>query len=256
MKPTILFLFNSSSYAPAPWVADGRFNVVSVDYDTTDHAEAHREPLEGVTQLSIDLSKTWSVEAVKLALMGLGMAMPSLVVSFAPCTDMAVSGAKHFASKLAADPECQNRAARMAQLASKFGCPYIVENPVSILSTLWRKSDVIVQPHRFSGFIGPEEQAHPDFPGLIPDGDRYRKTTCLWLGNGAMAPLVDSRDPLEEGNPGWAKLGGKSARTKYIRSLTPRGLSRAIYAANYQFILQKVVDKGFLTAKLAARTGH
>jgi hypothetical protein len=37
--------------------------------------------------------------------------------------------------------------------------------------------------------------------------------------------------PFDEDNPGWRKLGGKSARTKYIRSLTPR-LARAIYEAN------------------------
>ena len=46
MKPTVLFLFNSSRYALEPWVQDGRFNVVSVDYHDTDHSEAHREPLE------------------------------------------------------------------------------------------------------------------------------------------------------------------------------------------------------------------
>jgi hypothetical protein len=36
---------------------------------------------------------------------------------------------------------------------------------------------------------------------------------------------------------GHLKLGGKSARTKYIRSLTPRGLARAIYEANVEAVL-------------------
>jgi hypothetical protein len=33
-------------------------------------------------------------------------------------------------------------------------------------------------------------------------------------------------------NPAHQKLGGKSARTKYIRSLTPRGFSQAVFEAN------------------------
>jgi hypothetical protein len=45
MKPTVLFLFNSSSYAVAPWLDDGGFNVVSVDYDDTDHSEANRDEI-------------------------------------------------------------------------------------------------------------------------------------------------------------------------------------------------------------------
>ena len=57
MKPTVLFLFNSSSYAVQPWLDDGGFNVVSVDYDDTDHSEAHREPQEGHTVLNVDLSR-------------------------------------------------------------------------------------------------------------------------------------------------------------------------------------------------------
>ena len=53
MKPTVLFLFNSSDHAPRPWLDDGRFNVVSVDYDNTDHSEANRDEIisqKGLTE--------------------------------------------------------------------------------------------------------------------------------------------------------------------------------------------------------------
>ena len=56
MKPTILFLFNSSDYAPDPWIRDGRFNVVSVDYDDTDHSGTTRQSAGNHTHLNIDLS--------------------------------------------------------------------------------------------------------------------------------------------------------------------------------------------------------
>lgn len=252
MKPTILFLFNSSDYAVRPWIDDGRFNVVSVDYDNTDHSGAHREPVKGHNRLSIDLSGPHAREAVEWALEARGMARPSLVVSFAPCTDLSVAGARHFASKLARDPDCQNRAVRMAQLAATFGCPYAVENPVSRLATLWRKPDMTFHPWEFAGYVDPPE--HPEFPGLIPDSDRYNKKTCLWTGNGFRLPEKSPLAPLEGDNPGWAKLGGKSARTKYIRSLTPRGLSSAIYESNAHLLLQKLVDKAYLQAILATKS--
>ena len=42
MKPTILFLFNSSGYAVKPWLDCGLYNCVSVDHDDTDHSGEHR----------------------------------------------------------------------------------------------------------------------------------------------------------------------------------------------------------------------
>jgi hypothetical protein len=243
MKDTILFLFNSSDYAVRPWINDGRFNVVSVDYDSTDHSGAHREPTEGHHVINLDLS-TYDSETgnltlaciVEVLLEEAGMPPPSLVVSFAPCTDLAVSGAKHFAAKLEADPDCQDRAVRMAKLASEFGCAYAVENPVSRLATLWRKPDYYWHPYHYAHCCprGP----HPEFPEVIPEQDLYTKKSCLWTGNGFVMPERNRRfSPIGNDNPGWAKLGGKSARTKYIRSLTPRGFAQAVYEANADKIL-------------------
>lgn len=242
-KPTILFLFNSSSYAVQPWLDDGRFNVVSVDYDSTDHSGAHREPCAGHTVLNIDLSNPLASAIVRNALKSMtGRYNPDLVVSFAPCTDLSVAGARHFKAKLARDPDCQKRAVRMAMLAAEFGCAYAVENPVSRLATLWRKPDHYWHPYHFSGYIYPAHSEHPEFPDIIPSRDRYHKKSCLWTGGGFVFPMLDGREPLDTKNPGWAKLGGKSARTKYIRSLTPRGFAIAVYQANHENLLQKVLD--------------
>ncbi len=237
MRPTILFLFNTSDYAPRPWLDDGRFNVVSVDFDETDHSGAHREPVAGHTVLNIDLSTAFARDAVGFALLGLGMAPPSFVVSFVCCTNLSVAGAKHFASKLARDPECQNRAVRMAKLASEFDCPYMVENPVSILATRWKKPEFTFHPWEYSGHC--PEGPHPEFPEVIPANDWYNKRTCLWTGNGFRMPPKTHREGPTEVFPGWSKLGGKSARTKYIRSLTPRGFSYALYAENHRQLLDE-----------------
>ena len=244
MRPTVIFLYNSSDYAPRPWIDDGRFNCVSVDFDSTDHSGAHTTPQEGHTVLNIDLSLEGALEAVQGQLLALKMSMPSLVISFSPCTDLAVSGAAHFARKLEANPLCQIEAVRMARLAEKFGCPYMVENPVSVLATMWRKPDMYWHPWHFAGYCptGP----HPEFPEVIPTRDRYNKKTCLWTGNGFVHPVPCELSPLADINPGHALLGGKSARTKYIRSLTPRGFSQAVFDCNYAQILKDTSHKSVL----------
>lgn len=234
-KPTVLFLFNSSRYAVQPWLDDGRFNVVSVDFDDTDHSEAHRTPVAGHTVLNVDLSLVSAHRRVLELLWAHNMARPSLVISFAPCTDLAVSGAKHFAAKLARDPQCQDRAVRMARLATRFDCAYMVENPVSVLATLWRKPDHYWHPHDYSAYC--PEGAHPEFPEVIPPRDAYPKKTGAWIGGGFIMPRKrDNYETLPKDFPGFAKLGGKSARTKYIRSLTPRGFARAVYEANVDYV--------------------
>ena len=238
MKPTILFLFNSSDYAVTPWLAHGGFNVASVDDDDTDHSGAHRDACAGHHMLSIDLSHKYALGHVQHALKDRDMAQPSLVVSFAPCTDIAVTGAAHFARKLLADPQCQSRAVSMARLASQFDCAYMVENPISVLATMWRKPDMYWHPYDFAAHCpnGP----HPEFPDVIPPKDVYPKKTGMWCGNGFIKPLkidLPVGVKVPKVNPGHAQLGGKSARTKYIRSLTPRGFAQAIFEANCDAIL-------------------
>ena len=187
MKPTVLFLFNSSSHAVQPWLDDGGFNVVSVDYDDTDHSGAHREPTEGHTVLNMDLSQHDPVGLLHIMLASKGMAMPSLVCSFAPCTDLAVSGAAHFARKREANPQFQQDAVRMARLAEQFGCPYMVENPVSVLASIWRKPEMYWHPYDFA-YLCPAGP-HPEFPDVLPPRDLYPKKTGLWAGNGFKLPL-------------------------------------------------------------------
>jgi len=233
MKPTILFLFNSSDYAPAPWVDDGRFNVVSVDYDDTDHSGTTRTTAGNHVHLNIDLSLPDAHAAVMRSLDALGFGPVGFIWSFAPCTSLAASGAAHFARKASADAECQTKAIAMARMVEAFSCPAIVENPVSVLATAWFKP-VYVQPYQFGHLLGPDD-VHPQFPDIFPPMDQYSKKTGLWCVGGAIAPIGDTKALRPVGDsPLHTKLGGKSARTKYIRSLTPRGLALAVYQSNVE----------------------
>jgi len=60
-------------------------------------------------------------------------------------------------------------------------------------------------------------------------GDPFTKKTCLW--GEFTEPIKKPVEPTE-GSKMWAKYGGKSARTKEMRSMTPQGFAKAFYLAN------------------------
>ena len=83
-----------------------------------------------------------------------------MVIAFPPCTHLAVSGAKHFAEKRADGRQAEGIAFFMACINAN--APFVcVENPVGIMSTVYRKPDQIIHPWQFG---------HPE-----------QKKTCLWL---------------------------------------------------------------------------
>ena len=150
-------------------------------------------------------------------------------MAFPVCTDMAVSGAAWFKAKALIDPLFQRKAVGYAmwcdELFNDIEVPYYIENPVSVLSTLWRKPDYRFHPYEYGGYIKEGEECHPN--------DAYSKHTCLWTGGGFAMP---AKDPVACESYGSStqhrKLGGKSMKTKNIRSATPRGFAEAVYQAN------------------------
>ena len=83
-----------------------------------------------------------------------------LIIAFPPCTHLASSGAKHFEKKRADGRQQQGIDFFMKFTDIK--CDRVViENPVGIMSTIYRKPNQIIQPWQF--------------------GDSFQKTTCLWL---------------------------------------------------------------------------
>ena len=157
-------------------------------------------------------------------------------MAFPVCTDLAVSGAAHFKRKAERDPEFQERAVNYAVWCSvlfqNLDVPYFIENPVSVLATKWRKPDHSFHPYEYGNYIPDDEAAHPTWPEYIASKDAYPKKTCLWTGNGFIMPWTDPVQPEEGHSRQHLKLGGKSAKTKNIRSATPRGFARAVYEFN------------------------
>jgi site-specific DNA-cytosine methylase len=85
-----------------------------------------------------------------------------LMVAHPPCTHLAVSGARHFASKQAAG--LQQEALDFVRLLMDAPIARIaIENPISIISSRIRKPDQVIQPWQF--------------------GHGETKATCFWLKN-------------------------------------------------------------------------
>lgn len=183
--------------------------------------------------LNADLQKLRNVTDLWCSYVGkpvvFGMAFPV-------CTDMAVSGAAWFETKRQADPDFQGKAAHYAMWCgdffNNFSVPHFIENPVSVLSTLWRKPDHMFNPYEYGGYIPEAEAEHPVWPEYIAPRDAYPKKTCLWVGGGFKMP-VSKPVVVEAGySTQHRKLGGKSMKTKNIRSATPRGFAQAVFEAN------------------------
>ena len=159
----------------------------------------------------------------------------SFVFGFPECTDLAVSGAAHFAKKRDSNPAFQDEAMVLVKLVKELGdsyyCPWALENPVSVISSMWRKPDFYFNPFEFGGYL-PIDDIHPDYPEYIKPRDAYPKKTGIWHGNGfikpANKPVVCDAGYSDQHK----KLGGKSLKTKNIRSATPRGFAQAVFESN------------------------
>jgi len=137
------------------------------------------------------------------------------ILAAVPCTDFAVSGARHFAVK-----DADGRTRDSVELVGitlatiEFFKPAIwaIENPVGRIEKLGN-----LPPWRLS--FDPNHM-----------GDPYTKKTILWGRFNADLPIV----PVEptEGSKMWAKYGGKSLATKNARSATPEGFAYSFFMAN------------------------
>jgi hypothetical protein len=241
MRKVILSFFDYTGEAVRPWAEQGfECHIFDIQHPefllVFDAIEEVGENGGTIQKHHADLSDPLYWERVARAYRDVAM-----VFGFPPCTDLAGSGARHWESKRRADPEFQAKAAemalRVADLADRLGSPYCIENPVGALSTVWRKPDYRFDPCDFGGYL-PEDDEHPRWPDYIPPRDAYNKRTCLWAGNGFRMPEPKPVDPIiisvgnKRGSTQWAKLGGKSQKTKNIRSATPRGFARAALEAN------------------------
>lgn len=142
----------------------------------------------------------WHIQVDALQLLKIKWDM---VLAFPPCTHLAVSGARYFEEK---------RRDGRQQAAIDFFMRFVecdcqrvaIENPVGIMSTVYRKPDQIIQPWQF--------------------GHGETKATCLWLrGLPQLRPteIVDGREQRI-----WRMPPGPE-RAK-LRARTYPGIARAM----------------------------
>lgn len=93
-----------------------------------------------------------------------------LMIAHPPCTHLAVSGARWFPEKRASGE--QQEAIDFFLALARAPIPRIaIENPVCIMSSVWREPDQVIQPWQF--------------------GHGETKATCLWLKG--LPPLVPTK---------------------------------------------------------------
>ena len=145
-----------------------------------------------------------------------------MIIAFPPCTDLAVSGARYFESKIA-DGSQQKSIQFFMDLINAPIMRIAIENPIGIMSGKYRKPDQIVQPWQF--------------------GDKAQKSTCLWLKG---LPKLKHTEIVEKGEffeftskkgekkrmPMWYYKALKDAKTpehrRTLRSKTFQGIAVAM----------------------------
>jgi hypothetical protein len=124
----------------------------------------------------------WHIQGNVLSI--LSLAKWKMVIAFPPCTHLCVSGAKHFRKKrvLGLQQQGIDFFLEFTRCKSNF---VAIENPIGIMSNLYRKPDQIIQPYEY--------------------GEPYRKSTCLWLKN---LPKLIPTNPINCGdwNPWTTRL--------------------------------------------------
>lgn len=197
MTESALFLFSRTNVAAQPWLAAG-YECICVDLQ---HPPG--ETREGnILFVGADLSRPY-LPPLRRYVFG---------CAFVPCTHMAVSGARWFQDKgLDALHEALGLVIAARRILDWTEAPWFIENPVSTLSSYWRKPDYTFQPWQY--------------------GDLESKKTCLWTGGGFVMPqpFVAAR-PANVRESVWKMPPGADRGDK--RSITPAGFARAVWAAN------------------------
>ncbi|AYN57521.1 DNA methylase [Arthrobacter phage Coral] len=213
-RRVVVSLCDITGHMVEPWVAAG-YEAVLVD------------PQHEVTRQEGPVLKFAGVVADVAELVGrlAREGRVAIVFGFPPCTDLAVSGAGWFAGKYEKDKLFQAKAVAVAEqcrtIGKMSGAPWFVENPVSVLASVFGK---------------PQHYFHPaDYTAYEP-ADNYTKKTSLWTGGGFIMPQP-ARDP-RSGPPDDRIFKAPPGPDRgNFRSATPKGFARAVFDANHEALI-------------------
>jgi hypothetical protein len=141
----------------------------------------------------------------------------AFIACWPPCTHVAVSGARWFKGKgLRKLAESIEMFAVCAEFCDRYDAPWMIENPMSTISTYWRS---------------PDYKFHPCHYSSREPADSYTKETWVWAGGGFVMPprMMDHDLFIDQGYIHRQPPGPERAN---IRSATPAGFARAAFEAN------------------------
>lgn len=220
-SPIVISLCDLTGNFVRPW-AEAGYECWCVDIEHS----IRRERIEGNIHFVWGDARTWTPpEGRNIA----------FVAAFPPCTHVSGAGATDFTVKrgqMLRDTLETFEACRQA--AAWSGAPYLIENPVGVLSSI---------PH-----IGkPDYYFHPWEYTAFALADNYTKKTCLWTGNGFVMPAPQVAQGLGKPDDRIHKCPPSDSRAD-IRSMTPMGFARAVFEANR---LDKPVEQADASPKEA-----
>lgn len=146
------------------------------------------------------------------------------ILAAPPCTDFASSGAQYWKTK---DADGRTDASlclvhkTLEIIEATQPVFWVLENPVGRLQSLVPElgKPWYFNPNQFAGWL----------EGEAADRECYTKKTGLW---GKFNRPEKRELPVSPGGSWIMKLGGKSERTKELRSMTPLGFAKAFFEAN------------------------
>lgn len=118
-----------------------------------------------------------------------------MIIAFPPCTHLANSGARHFAKKRA-DGRQQQGIDFFMNIANANCDRIAIENPVGIMSSIFRKPDQIIQPWQFA----------------LTDEENTEKATCLWLKGLPLLKPVHTEKPEIQYKEWFDEKAGRTKR--------------------------------------------
>lgn len=198
----MLSLFDRSGNMARPWAKAGHTCLCfDIQHDETTVEQVGRGEIRYVGGDILD----WLPPRTEYA----------FVSVFAPCYDIAVSGARWFPEKgmdgLGTALQLFERGRHIAEWS---GAPWMIENPVSVVSSYWRDPDYTFHPG--------------DYDRNTNHDEAYSKRTCLWTSDDFRLP---EDAPAEAYDDRIHKMGPSEDRSD-ARSETPMGFAKSVHSAN------------------------
>lgn len=200
MKNAAIFLCDKTGTMARPW-AEAGYECVCVDIQ-----HSIRRPLtrHGITYEWGDV-RTWTPAANYAGRI-------AFVAAFPPCTHVASSGARDFRKKATALLRDSLELWSACYMGARWSAAaFMIENPVGKFSDHMGLPDQTFQPWQY--------------------GDLWWKKTCLWTGGGFVMPEPLFHAPPPGTNERIWRMPETDERAN-LRSETPPGFARAVFAAN------------------------